>query len=97
MYLFVEGAKEGLFKERLTALVAYMKAVDHVSFSTIRKFILDVLGKEFNGVLGCDYFSAYHKYMKDFSITVQFCIAHSSPRPASAPPTIWPSKRCALW
>jgi transposase len=35
-----------------------------------------VLGEEFNGVLGCDYFSAYHKYMSDFSITVQFCIAH---------------------
>ena len=147
--------KEGLFKERLTALVAYMKAVDHASFSTIRKFIrdvlgekvsrgylrkvvekashaldtpyaelldrlpleqalnvdetghkengekfwtwvfraelyvlfkidksrgskvlLEVLGEEFNGVLGCDYFSAYHKYMKDFNITVQFCIAH---------------------
>ncbi len=147
--------KEGLFKERLTALVAYMKAVDHASYSTIRKFIrdvlgekvsrgylrkiiekashsldasyeellkllpleqtlnvdetghkenggkfwtwvfranlyvlfkieksrsskvlIDVLGEEFNGALGCDYFSAYHKYMKDFSITVQFCIAH---------------------
>ena len=37
--------KEGLFKERLTALVAYMKAVDHASFSTIRKFIRDVLGE----------------------------------------------------
>ena len=35
-----------------------------------------MLGKEFNGVLGCDYFSAYHKYMNDFNITVQFCIAH---------------------
>jgi hypothetical protein len=148
-------AREGLFKERLTALVAYMKAVAHASFSTIRKFIrdvlgekvsrgylrkivgkaaaaldapygellgrlplepvlnidetghrenggkfwtwvfradlyvlfridksrgskvlLDVLGKEFDGVLGCDYFSAYHKYMKDFNVTVQFCIAH---------------------
>jgi transposase len=147
--------KEGLFKERLTALVTYMKAVDHASFSTIRKFVrdvmgekvsrgylrkvvakasaaleatyaelldrlpleqalnvdetghkdngekfwtwvfraelyvlfridksrgskvlLDVLGEEFNGVLGCDYFSAYHKYMTDFNITVQFCIAH---------------------
>ncbi len=147
--------REGLFKERLTALVAYMKAVDHASFSTIRKFVrdvlgekvsrgylrkvvekasaaldapyeellnllpletilnvdetghkenggkfwtwvfradlyvlfkidksrgskvlLDVLGEEFNGVLGCDYFSAYHKYMRDFNITVQFCIAH---------------------
>jgi transposase len=147
--------KEGLFKERLTTLVAYMKAVDHASFSTIRKFIrdvlgepvsrgylrkviekashaldqpyeqllkllplettlnvdetghkenkakfytwvfradlyvlfkieksrgskvlVDVLGTEFNGVLGCDYFSAYHKFMKDFNVTVQFCIAH---------------------
>ena len=147
--------KEGLFRERLTALVAYMKHVDHASFSTIRKFIRDVckikisrgylrkvigkvsdsleepykelldllplekvvnvdetghkengdkfwtwvfrtslyvlfkidksrgskvlievLGKEFNGVLGCDYFSAYRKYMKDFGIMVQFCIAH---------------------
>ncbi len=147
--------KEGLFKERITALVAYMKAVDHASFSTIRKFVrdvldekvsrgylrkviekvshaldapyeellqrlpleatlnvdetghkengdkfwtwvfradlyvlfkidksrgskvlIDVLGEEFNGVLGCDYFSAYHKYMKDFCVTIQFCIAH---------------------
>lgn len=147
--------KEGLFKERLTALVAYLKGVHHASFSTIRKFIrdvlgetvsrgylrkviekvshaldrpyeellqrlpleqtlnvdetghkengnkfwtwvfradlyvlfkidksrgskvlVDVLGEEFNGVIGCDYFSAYHKYMKDFNVTVQFCIAH---------------------
>ena len=147
--------KEGLFRERMTALVAYMKHVDHASFSTIRKFIRDVckikvsrgylrkvigkvsdsleepyqelldllplekvvnvdetghkengdkfwtwvfkaelyvlfkidksrgskvlievLGKEFDGVLGCDYFSAYRKYMKDFGIMVQFCIAH---------------------
>jgi len=36
---------EGLFKERLTALVAYMKSVDHASFSTIRKFVRDVLGE----------------------------------------------------
>lgn len=147
--------KEGLFKERITALVAYMKNVCHASFSTIRKFIRDVLGEkvsrgylrkiiekvsncleapynellnrlpletalnvdetghkengdkfwtwvfkaelyvlfkidrsrgsqvllevlgdEFNGVVGCDYFSAYKKYMKDFNVTIQFCIAH---------------------
>lgn len=150
-----EVVMEGLFKARLTALVAHMKYVCHASFSTIRKFIRDVmgekvsrgylrkviakasdaleapygellarlpleqtinidetghkdngdkfwtwvfraelyvlfridksrgskvlvevLGKEFDGVLGCDYFSAYHKYMKDFNVTVQFCIAH---------------------
>ena len=40
------------------------------------KVLIEVLGKEFNGVLGCDYFSAYRKYMKDFGIMVQFCIAH---------------------
>jgi hypothetical protein len=147
--------KEGLFKSRLTALVAYMKQVCHASFSTIRKFLRDVLGepvsrgylakiiqkvsqslegpyeellehiplettlnvdetghkdngdrfwtwvfkaelyvlfridksrgskvlievlgKEFEGTLGCDYFSAYRKFMKDFHVAVQFCIAH---------------------
>ena len=146
---------EGLFKTRLTALVGYMKNVCHASFSTIRKFIRDVLGekvsrgylakviqkvsaslqqpyeelleripletilnvdetghknngklfwtwvfkaelyvlfridksrsskvlvevlgREFDGILGCDYFSAYRKYMKDFHVAVQFCIAH---------------------
>jgi len=147
--------KAGLFKARITALVAYMKNVCHSSFSTIRKYmrdvlglkvsrgylskiiqkvsnsleasylellealplsakanadetghkengekfwtwvfrtdlfvlfridksrgsdvLIDVLGTDFNGILGCDYFSAYRKYMKDFNIIVQFCIAH---------------------
>jgi transposase len=150
-----EVRKEGLFKARLTTLVAYMKNVCHASFSTIRKFLRDVvgepvsrgylvkiiqkvsqslerpyeelldripleatlnvdetghknngnrfwtwvfkaelyvlfridksrgsqvlievLGKEFEGTLGCDYFSAYRKFMKDFHVAVQFCIAH---------------------
>jgi len=35
-----------------------------------------VLGEEFDGVLGCDYFSAYRKYMSDFDVAVQFCLAH---------------------
>jgi transposase len=149
----VEAA--GLFGPRLTALVAYMKGVGHASFSTIRKFLRDVvgvtvsrgylakviakvsrslaaaydelldclpgeaslnvdetghpenrekywtwcfrapgytlfhidksrgsdvlvevLGAEFNGVLGCDYFSAYRKYMREFDVRVQFCLAH---------------------
>ena len=38
--------------------------------------LIDVLGEEFNGVLGCDYFSSYQSYMKRFSIVLQFCIAH---------------------
>lgn len=147
--------KAGLFGPRLTALVAFMKGVCHASFSTIRKFLRDVvqvevsrgylakligkvseslapayaelferlpgeavlnidetghkengqkfwtwcfraqmytlfridksrgskvlvevLGEEFNGVLGCDYFSAYRKYMRDGDVLVQFCMAH---------------------
>jgi transposase len=38
--------------------------------------LLDVLGAEFDGVLGCDYFSAYRRYMKECNIVVQFCLAH---------------------
>ena len=37
---------------------------------------MELLSAEFNGLLGCDYFSAYRKYMADFNITVQFCLAH---------------------
>ncbi len=147
--------KAGLFGPRLTTLVAFLKGVCHASFSTIRKFLRDVvgvvvsrgylvkviakvsaslagaysellerlpgeallnvdetghrenrekfwtwcfraqrytlfhidksrgsevlievLGTEFNGVLGCDYFSAYRKYMRKFHVLVQFCMAH---------------------
>jgi len=150
-----EVQKGGLLGPRLTALVAYLKCACHASFSTIRRFLrdvmeitisrgqlakviqkvshamkgvyedllrclpsesrlnvdetghkkngrrywtwcfraetytlfkidpsrgsevlLNVLGKEFNGVLGCDYFSAYRKYMKDVNVQVQFCLAH---------------------
>jgi transposase len=38
--------------------------------------LVEVLGTEFNGVLGCDYFSAYRKYMRNFDVLVQFCMAH---------------------
>jgi transposase len=147
--------KTGLFGPKLTTLVAFMKGVCHTSFSTIRKFLRDVvgikvsrgylakviakvttcltpaydellarlpgeaflnvdetghkenakkfwtwcfraelytlfrikpsrgsevlvdtLGEEFNGVLGCDYFGAYRKYMRKFDVLVQFCLAH---------------------
>jgi transposase len=47
--------------------------IDHSRGSAV---LVEMLGKEFDGVLGCDYFSAYHKYMKDFGVTVQFCLAH---------------------
>ena len=148
--------KAGLVGPRLTALVGYLKGACHCSFSTIRKFLqdvvgirisrgqlrkvcgkvarsleepdqdllaalpaqkrlnvdetghkenkqamwtwcfraplftlfkidpsrgsdvlVDVLGTEFGGVLGCDYFSAYRKYLRlNGNVLVQFCLAH---------------------
>jgi len=38
--------------------------------------LLEVLGEEFDGVLGCDYFSAYRRYMRKCNVLVQFCLAH---------------------
>jgi transposase len=38
--------------------------------------LIEVLGREFHGVLGCDYFSAYRKYMGECSVPLQFCLAH---------------------
>jgi transposase len=38
--------------------------------------LVEVLGAEFDGVLGCDYFSAYRRYMREFHVVVQFCLAH---------------------
>lgn len=47
-----------------------------ISESRGSEVLIQMLGEEFNGILGCDYFSAYRKYMKDFGILVQFCLAH---------------------
>ena len=147
--------KGGLVGPRLTTLIAYLKGFCHASFSTIRKFLRDVvkvtisrgqlskiigkvtdalegpyqelldalpaeavlnvdetghkdqgkrmwtwcfcaslytlfkidphrsadvlikvLGAEFDGVLGCDCFSAYRRYMREFDVVLQFCLAH---------------------
>jgi transposase len=38
--------------------------------------LIDVLGAEFNGVLGCDYFSAYRRYRRECGVLLQFCLAH---------------------
>jgi hypothetical protein len=38
--------------------------------------LIEVLGEEFRGVLGCDCFSAYRRYMREFDIRIQFCLAH---------------------
>ena len=78
---------EDFIRRAIEADMAYMREIDVIDEDGLMgdgeyadddafEALLDVLGEEFDGVLGCDYFSAYHKYMKTFNITVQFCIAH---------------------
>src|SRR5262249_61662765 len=38
--------------------------------------MIDVLGAECDGVLGCDYFSAYRRYHRECGGVLQFCLAH---------------------
>jgi transposase len=38
--------------------------------------LIEVLGAEFDGVIGCDYFSSYRRYLRECGIMVQFCLAH---------------------
>jgi transposase len=38
--------------------------------------LIEVLGAEFDGVLGCDYFAAYRRYQREFGVLLQFCLAH---------------------
>ncbi len=56
---------------------AQLYTVFKVSPSRGSDVLIEVLGKEFNGVLGCDYFSAYRKYMRlNENVILQFCLAH---------------------
>jgi transposase len=150
-----EAARGGLVGPRLTTLIGYLKGVCHASFSTVRKFLrdvlgvtisrghlvtiigkvsqaleqpyrglldnlsaqdrlnvdetghkdngdrwwtwcfraglytllkieptrsadvlLDALGEEFDGALGCDFFSAYRRSMRECGVLLQFCLAH---------------------
>lgn len=56
------------------------RAEDFALFRTAEtrgaQVLLDLLGEDFGGVIGCDYFSAYRKYMGDCDVLVQFCLAH---------------------
>jgi len=50
--------------------------VFHIAPSRGSDVLRAVLGETFGGVIGCDYFSAYQKYMADSGAIVQFCMAH---------------------
>jgi transposase len=38
--------------------------------------LIEVLGAEFDGVLGCDDFSSYRRSQREFGVLLQFCLAH---------------------
>jgi transposase len=38
--------------------------------------LIEVLGAEFDGVLGCDYFSSYRRYLRECGVLLQFCLTH---------------------
>ena len=48
----------------------------HIDAHRHAEVLMDILGTEFQGVLGCDYFSAYRRYMRECGVRLQFCLAH---------------------
>jgi len=51
--------------------------VFHIDSSRGSEVLVKMLGDEFSGTLGCDYFSAYRKYMGSRpQVLTQFCLAH---------------------
>lgn len=50
--------------------------VFHIDPSRGSKVLVAMLSRQFSGVLGCDYFSAYRKYLGDHHGLAQFCLAH---------------------
>lgn len=48
----------------------------HIDSHRSGDVLMDILGKEFKGILGCDYFSAYRRYLRECGVLIQFCLAH---------------------
>ena len=70
------GHKENGEKYWTWCFRAHLYTVFRIDKSRGSDVLIEVLGKEFEGILGCDYFSAYRKYMGDFNVLIQFCLAH---------------------
>lgn len=48
----------------------------HIDHARSSEVLLEFLGETFAGVVGCDYHSAYRKFLVDSSASMQFCWAH---------------------
>ena len=70
------GHKDGKDKWWTWCFRASLYTLFKIDATRSAAVLLDVLGDEFNGVLGCDYFSAYRRYMRVCDVVVQFCLAH---------------------
>ena len=48
----------------------------HIDPSRGSKVLKRYLGKTFHGIIGCDYFSAYRKFLRETDVWLQLCWAH---------------------
>lgn len=48
----------------------------HIADTRSSEVLMKLLGPAFDGVISCDYFSAYRKFMKNSAAILQFCLAH---------------------
>jgi transposase len=70
------GHKDGGDKLWTWCFRASRFTVFHINPSRSSDVLKAILTETFGGVVGSDYFSAYHKYMADCGVLVQFCWAH---------------------
>lgn len=48
----------------------------HIDPSRSTQVLYDFLGEAFSGIIGCDYYSVYRKFLKETNAAMQFCWAH---------------------
>ena len=48
----------------------------HIDKSRGSKVLFDLLGKEYEGIIGCDFWGAYRKFARLCDALVQYCMAH---------------------
>jgi transposase len=70
------GHKKGRQRQWIWCLRADLYTLFKIDPTRGADVLIDVLGAEFDGVLGCDYFSAYRRFHREFGVELQFCLAH---------------------
>jgi len=71
------GHKNPAYKSAWTWCQQTSQAVFfHISNSRASQVLIDILGKDYSGVITCDYFSANKKFIKLSNALVQYCWAH---------------------